>query len=394
MLKKYKVTYQENGILKSLILQSDDIKNEELPQNIIEIKSSFNLTLNFRKTISDEKIKNILYELSLMLNSKILLNEAFDILIKNEKKEEIKSFLKSLKNSLINSTNINENLKDFKINSLIKSIFEIIQQSGNPKENINFLSNIINENIETKKEFKKVMIYPSILFITFFLALIGIFEFVVPNFESIFKSFSSKLPIATQILLSTKELFDNHLGLILFTLFLINLIFYLLFKYEKKFKKLIDFLLVEKLSIISHLYRYKNLFIFFVLVEILMKSSYDFLSSFSKAKVSIKNQYLLDKITQIENLLKSGKTIRFAFESANLFDDIVLNLINSGEVSNQVIEVIGEIKKIYKKRFDEKLKVFSLLIEPLFFIIIMALIVWIILAIFVPLWSMSDMLKS
>lgn len=219
MLKKYKVTYQENGILKSLILQSDDIKNEELPQNIIEIKSSFNLTLNFRKTISDEKIKNILYELSLMLNSKILLNEAFDILIKNEKKEEIKSFLKSLKNSLINSTNINENLKDFKINSLIKSIFEIIQQSGNPKENINFLSNIINENIETKKEFKKVMIYPSILFITFFLALIGIFEFVVPNFESIFKSFSSKLPIATQILLSTKELFDNHLGLILFTLF-------------------------------------------------------------------------------------------------------------------------------------------------------------------------------
>lgn len=394
MLKKYKVTYQENGILKSLILQSDDIKNEELPQNIIEIKSSFNLTLNFRKTISDEKIKNILYELSLMLNSKILLNEAFDILIKNEKKEEIKSFLKSLKNSLINSTNINENLKDFKINSLIKSIFEIIQQSGNPKENINFLSNIINENIETKKEFKKVMIYPSILFITFFLALIGIFEFVVPNFESIFKSFSSKLPMATQVLLATKKLFDNHLGFIILSFCLINFTFYLLFKYEKKFKKLIDFLLVEKLSIISHLYRYKNLFIFFVLVEILMKSSYDFLSSFSKAKVSIKNQYLLDKITQIENLLKSGKTIRFAFESANLFDDIVLNLINSGEVSNQVIEVIGEIKKIYKKRFDEKLKVFSLLIEPLFFIIIMALIVWIILAIFVPLWSMSDMLKS
>ena len=125
-----------------------------------------------------------------------------------------------------------------------------------------------------------------------------------------------------------------------------------------------------------------------------MKSSYDFLSSFSKAKVSIKNQYLLDKIIQIENLLKSGKTIRFAFESSNLFDDIVLNLINSGEVSNQILEVICEIKNIYKKRFDEKLKVFSLLIEPLFFIIIMALIVWIILAIFVPLWSMSDMLKS
>lgn len=395
MSKKYKVIYQENGVLKSLVLHSNDIKNEELPQNIIEIKSSFHLKLsNFRKNISDEKIKNILYELSLMLNSKILLDDAFEILIKNEKKEELKSFLKSLKNCFINSTTINESLKDFKINSLIKSIFEIIQESGNPKENINFLSNIINENIETKKEFKKVMIYPSILFITFFLALVGIFEFVVPNFESIFKSFSSKLPMATQILLATKELFDNHLGLILFTLFSINLSFYLLLKYEKRFRNLIDYILLEKLFIISKLYRYKNLFIFFVLLEILMKSSYDFLYSFSKAKVSIKNQYLLDKIIQIENLLKSGKTIRFAFESSNLFDDIVLNLINSGEVSNQVLEVICEIKNIYKKRFDEKLKVFSLLIEPLFFIIIMALIVWIILAIFVPLWSMSDMLKS
>lgn len=393
-MKKYKIIYQENGLLKSLILESENIDDEELPQNVVDIKKSFDFSLNFRKRVSDEDIKNILYELSLMLNSKILLDDAFDILIKNEKKEQVKSFLKSLKNSFVNSSNIDENLDEFDINPLIKSIFTIIQESGNPKENINFLSNIISENIETKKEFKKVMIYPTILFTTFFMALIGIFEFVVPNFESIFKSFSSKLPLATKILLGTKELFDNHLFLIVSIIVLTFTSLFLLFKYDKRFRNFIDFLVLEKLLLISQLYKYKTFFIFFVIIEILLKSKYDFLQAFDKAKLLLSNKHLFDKISQIENLLKSGKSIKFAFESSNLFDDIVLNLINSGEISNSILEVIGEIKNIYKKRFDEKLKVFSLLIEPLFFIIIMALIVWIILAIFVPLWSMSDMLKS
>lgn len=84
-MKKYKILYQENFKIKKLIIKSDDIKKEILPDNIIEIKKIFDFTFSFEKKIKDSEIKNKLYELSLMINSKILLEDAFTILIKNEK---------------------------------------------------------------------------------------------------------------------------------------------------------------------------------------------------------------------------------------------------------------------------------------------------------------------
>lgn len=393
-MKKYKILYQENFKIKKLIIKSDDIKKEILPDNIIEIKKIFDFTFSFEKKIKDSEIKNKLYELSLMINSKILLEDAFTILIKNEKRELIKDFLNSLKGSFSNSLDFEKSMKKFHINPLIKSIFKIVKDSGNPASNIKSMSEIINENLQIKKEFKKVMTYPLILLCTFFMALIGIFNFVVPNFESMFKSGNMKLPTATKILLSSKEIFENYSFHILLFLVLIVIIFVVFYKSHQKFRYFLDFILLKKAFIISEMYRLKTFYIYFVILEILMKSKYDFPYAFSKAKILINNQYLFDKITQIENLLKSGKSISYAFESSELFDDVTLNLINSGEVSNSLESAVCEIKNIFKKRFDDSLKLFSLLIEPLFFIIIMALIVWIILAVFVPLWSMSDMLKS
>ena len=393
-MKKYRIIYQEDNLIKKKIIYTSCIEEEDLPKNVLEIKKDiFDFSFNSSMKIKDKDIISSLYELSLMLNSKILLDDALEILIKNEKNSLKKEFFESLKNSFSNASDINKNIKKFKINPLIKSFFKITQDSGNPSSNIESLSRLISESYEIKKEFKKSMIYPMILFITFFLSLLGIFKFVVPNFESIFSKSSMELPLATKVLLGTKDIFENYSLFIFIGVFLFSAFIYLLYKNNNNIKLFFDKLLLENMFIVSDLYKLKNLYTYFVMVDILLKSRYEFLESITKSKVLLNNQYLFDKITQIENLLKSGKSVKHSFESVKLFDDITLNLINSGEISNSLATVVYEIKNIYKKRFDDKLKLFSLLIEPLFFIIIMGLIVWIILAIFVPLWSMSDMLQ-
>ena len=93
----------------------------------------------------------------------------------------------------------------------------------------------------------------------------------------------------------------------------------------------------------------------FYLLDIMLKSKYEFHKSLVCTKVLIKNKYLLDKISLIDNLLQNGKGISSSFKRADIFDDIVLNLINTGEVSNSLDITVYEIKKIYKNRFNEKI---------------------------------------
>jgi general secretion pathway protein F len=101
----------------------------------------------------------------------------------------------------------------------------------------------------------------------------------------------------------------------------------------------------------------------------------------------------LDKIYLIDNLLQNGKSINDSFYKSQIFDDIVLNLINTAEVSNSLSVGINEIKKIYKNRFDDKISLLISLIQPIFLIVIMSLILWIVLAIFMPIWDMGNMIK-
>ncbi len=397
---KYKIIYQEDEIIKSRIIEAKSLEDIILPENIIEIKKElFSIKVDFfsdflgKKYINEKELISLFYELSLMLDSKILLDEALDILIKNKKDKKVLDFLETLKNSFSKSLDIEKSLKNFKINPLIKSYFKITQESGNVASNIKSLSLMLSDNYEIKKEFKKAMSYPLVLIITFFFSLIGIFKVVVPKFEFMFTNNKMELPFATKILFVTKDLFENYLLFLIGSLLTFILFLIFIYNNSEKLRYKIDEILVKRVFLISDLYKYKNFYTYFVVLDILVKSKYEFHESLVKAKILLNNNYLLDKITQIENLLKSGKSISSAFASTKIFDDISISLLNTGEITNSLDITICEIKNIYKKRFDEKLKLFALLIEPMFLVIIMALIIWIILAVFVPLWSMGDMLK-
>lgn len=386
----YKIKYQENGKIFTKKVDSLD----SLPLNTLQIKKEYVFnSKNLFNNLSHKELKNLFYELNLMLQSNILLDEAFDILIKKEKNFLLKEFLSTLKDSFSNSKEISKTLEKFNIPYIVKAFFKITQDAGNPKGNIFFLTKLISEEYEIKREFRKVLVYPIILLITYIFALIGIFRFVIPKFEFMFLQNGMELSFATKSLLFVKEIFFSSY----ISMLIIPLVFFLLaiysYKNDNRFSFFVDKICLKRLGFFSSLYRYKVYYTYFSIIEIFLKSKYEFHESFTKSKVLINNQYLLDKITKIDSLLKNGKSISFAFESVGIFDDITINLLKTGEITNSLETTVGEIKKINKRRFDDKLKLFSLFVEPVFFVIMMLLILWIILAIFVPLWSMGDMLR-
>jgi general secretion pathway protein F len=395
-VKKYKIKYQSEEKIEKIILETSDLSKEKLPKNIIEIKEYKNyLKIDFRrkKIINEKKLNLLFYELSLMLQSNINISDALDILIKNKKDKQIVEFLNTIKYSLSNGKAIDKNLENFKINQIILSFLKISQDTGNIALNIKALSKLLIENQEIKKSFYKAIFYPIILVISFFLSLFAIFSFVIPKFKIIFSQTQNELPLATKILLQTEYFFENYF-LYLFVVFLLFLLLISFFyKKNSNFEYKIDKFFVEKIILIKDIYLYMQLYKLFLVIDIMLKSNYEFHKAFISSKILLKNKYLLDKIYIIDNLLQNGESINDSFLRTQIFDDIVLNLINTGEVSNSLSITIDEIKKIYKNRFDDKMNLLISLIQPIFLIIIMGLILWIVLAIFMPIWDMGNMIN-
>ncbi|WP_151949572.1 type II secretion system F family protein [Aliarcobacter butzleri] len=395
-MKKYKIKYQKDEKVEEMILKTSDLANENLPQNILEIKEekeSFKIDFKRKIRIDNKKINLLFYELNLMLQSNINFSDALDILIKNRKDKDIVKLLQIIKESFSSGKSIDENLKEFNINHLVISFLRNCQNSGNITLNINALSKLLIENSELKKSFYKAISYPIFLFITFFLSIVTIFTFVIPKFKTIFFQVKDELPLATKILLVFENFFVNYF-FYFFCFFSFIIIFIIYFyKQNAKFEYFIDKFMIRKIVLFKDIYLNMQLYKFFLLIDIMLKSNYQFHKAFISSKLLLKNKYLLDKIYIIDNLLQNGKSINNSFSKTKLFDDIVLNLINTGEISNSLVITIDEIKKIYKNRFDDKMSFLISLIQPIFLVTIMGLILWIVLAIFMPIWNMGNMIN-
>lgn len=395
-MKKYNITYQKNGEIKNQIVTDIELELIKKEFDILTIKakkSIFEIKFKNRVRVPKKELLLIFFELNLMLESNINISDAIDILIKSKKNKKTQKFLQAMNYALSNSMPISEVLDEFVIEDFVKDFLNISQNSSNLARNVDAIYHLLKEQDSIKKSFYKALGYPIFLFFTFLASLFIIFSFVIPSFKSIFQNQIENLPQSTKILLNMEIFFKEYslIFIIIVSFLILFLIF--LYKISKKFEYFLDYIFIKYIPIFSIVLRNLQLYKLFLVVDIMQKSKYEFHKAFLNSKLLVKNKYLLDKIRIIDSLLENGKSICFAFKDVNIFDDIILNLLNTGEVTNSLEIVVPEIKNIYKHRFENSVNLMISIIQPLFLLIIASMILFIVLAIFTPIWEMGSLIK-
>ncbi|RBQ26951.1 type II secretion system F family protein [Arcobacter sp. CECT 9188] len=391
-MKKYKIKYQENGEIKSKVVTILELEEQNISKNILEIIEQKSFNFSKKITINDKNLRNLFYELNLMLKANINISEALEILIKNRKDKNIINLLQTINYALSNSKPIIKELEKFKIDENIKAFLNISQNSSNIDLNFEAIYSFLDESLLIKKSFYKAISYPIFLTLSFIVSIIAIFLIVIPNFKSIFMQIESNLPLATRILLKLEYFFSEFYVLLILIPVLLIILYKFFYNYSKSFSSFVTKMLLNNIPIISKIHLNLELYKLFLVIDIMQKSKYEFHKAFQTSHLLLKNKYLLDKICSINNLLENGKTISYSFSKSKIFDDIVLNLLTTGEVSNSLELTICEIKKIYKNRFDESINFLILLIQPIFLIFMACLILFIVIAIFTPIWDMGNII--
>ena len=90
-MNKYKIYYQQNNKKKSLILFSNDIKNEKKPKNLIKIVL---IKEDIKKRIKISLLMEFILKLNRILQVDIELNTAIQILITCENNKQMLILLK------------------------------------------------------------------------------------------------------------------------------------------------------------------------------------------------------------------------------------------------------------------------------------------------------------
>jgi len=393
----FNIAYQKNKKLKRITLEANSYeelqKLENYPLNIVKIKQQKKFdfdTLLYKNT--QKEVYEFFSQLNIMLSANLSFSESIDLLLGSKQEKKIHKILTVIKQSLISSIPIDKVLYPYRkyLGETTLLFLKLGFENGNIKKSVHSLVEILGEDIQSSEKLSEVMRYPSILILSLFVSIGMIFVYVLPNFEFIFTLLKDDIPFSTQILIGVKNILDKYW---LFLLLGVGASIFSVFLLVQKYRYLFDKTILLKIPIFSKMIQDYYFYRLFLSISIIVSSKFQFQIAILNSKNIVKNLYVREVIDQVLVNIKNGISISKAFEKSNLFDSLTIKLLHTADHTNKYEFILSDITAQYKKRFHKSLQNFSSTIEPLLILLISLIVLWLILAIMLPIWDLGAVIN-
>jgi general secretion pathway protein F len=387
---QYKITYQTNNSIKTKNISAssaEDILHQM--DNIIKIEQRTFLKKKFSSSITKEEVHQLFSQISLMLDSGLTFIQAIEIIEEKNSKKQMQQILQTIKEVVIKSLPIEEVLQPYKkyLGTMPIVFLKLGIENGNIKESIRSLVEILKEELSVKKQLLQAIRYPLFLFISFCIALVMVFIYVLPNFEFIFQNLQT-IPLATKVLLFLKKALYEYYVISLVAIITIGIVIIFIYrKYPLFFEKVF----LENIFLISKILRFYHLYKLFLAMGIIVRSKYQFQVAIQNAQVIIENRYLKKLMQNIMEDIKQGNNIVHSFAKYKLFDEVTIKLLTTAENTSKYENILSDLANYYKVNFETSIENFESYFEPIMILFIAMIVLWLVLAIMVPIWDLGTL---
>ncbi|MEA3498862.1 MAG: type II secretion system F family protein [Campylobacterota bacterium] len=327
-------------------------------------------------------------QLTIMLDANLTLSQSIELMLKSKQNIDIKDILILIQDSINTGKPIEKVLKGYQkyLGESSVLFLKLGIENGNIKESISSLVELMDEDRKSYEKLNEIIRYPLVLVASLIVAISMIFIYVVPNFEYIFKMLE-ELPLATKILLWIKDTVENYFIFIVLFFIAMGFSIYLLYlKYRYSF----DTFMIKNIPVVSKLLQSYIFFRLFLSMSIIVKSKYQFQIAIEHSKSMIENLYIKKVMDNILTSIKNGNSIAKSFENTLLFDNLTIRLLYTAEQTNSYDKVLNNITTYYKNKFNNSIKLFSSILEPTIIFIISIVVLWLVLAVMLPMWDLSS----
>lgn len=268
---------------------------------------------------------------------------------------------------------------------------QIGEETGNLSAVLSELSLYYKGKVELKRELLKLLSYPAlVLFVA-----VGVLYFmlvaVLPLFDDVFQSFGGELPAMTRILIQ----FSNFLiayGLYLL-LGIVSLIYVIYKAFQNKSVRLIWSTQVIKIPIIGTYMKKVQIARFAQFMNLLLKAEVPLSTGLKLASSTFKLEIYKDASEEICESVINGAGMAESFSQyPKLFEGPFVAMIRAAEELNELPKVFERTTKLYREELKNFTDVFGKLAEPLLIVFIAVLIGTILIAMYLPLFKMGDVM--
>jgi type IV pilus assembly protein PilC len=244
-----------------------------------------------------------------------------------------------------------------------------------------------------KSKIKSASFYPTFVVVVATAIVSGILYFLVPTFAQIYQGLGGELPLPTQMLIAASNALRNSLPTIIASIVIFSLVFRYLYRNNYAFRKA-----MHKLSLrvpkMRDLVVKSTMAKFARTMASLFSSGVALERAFEIAGQTAGNLIIKEAVDQARKAVTEGEPMYRALDKTGFFPKIVVAMVRVGEDTGRLDDMLETIARFYEDEFDKTVEGLIKLIEPMLIVFIGGVVGTILIALYMPIFKMGELIKS
>lgn len=365
--------------------------NEEETTTKEQVKT---VTLVKSRKISREEIEVFTTQLASMLKAGVSLAPSIQDLAENTENLKFKKILLNVQQSLLSGKSFSESLSGFPkiFPAVYLSMIKAGEAGGKLPEVLERLAFTIKREVELINKIRTALTYPLVLTLVALAVITFILTNFVPKFIDIFRKMGIPLPLPTFILykasLYFKILFFPLLAVLVILVFILKA-----FLNTKAGKTIYDEIALN-LPFLGNLHLKVCALRFLRTLGTLYSSGVPILDSINISKETLNNVVLEKRISATLSSISKGEDLSSTFRKTNIFSPLVLRMINTGEKSGSLQQMLNNSAEFYDVEIETTLQRLTALLEPMILLIMGSLVAFIMASTLMPMFQMIRLMRK
>lgn len=346
------------------------------------------------KKIKIDDLVVITRQLATMVESGIPLVHALGILAEQIENKALKEIVTVVRNDIQAGMSFSSALAKHPqvFSELYINLVKAGETSGMLDEVLDRLAIHLEKTAALARKVSSSLIYPAIVVSMAIIITAVLLLKVVPTFKSIFDSLGGKLPVPTQVLIFISDMAQKYF---LFLVILVVCAGILLKKYiaTPKGRYALDRLKL-KLPILGDLFRKIAIAKFARTFATLAKSGVSVLNALEIVSKTAGNKLVEEAVISCSKSIREGESVAKPLLKSGIFPPMVCRMISVGEQTGQLEKMLSKIADFYDEQIDAMTSGLTSMIEPLVICFLGTVIGGIVLALFLPIFKITELISQ
>jgi type IV pilus assembly protein PilC len=353
------------------------------------------LRLPFLRLVGAKELAVFTRQLATLLKAGMPLLRGLEVLARQERNESFRQVLERLAEAIKSGGTLSEALAQHPrvFDRLYINMVKAGEAGGLLDVVLDRLARFQEKSRQLRSKITSALVYPLIVMAIAVLILAGLLVFVVPRFKQIFADLlkGAPLPPLTQAVLGVSEAVRTHYLVALG----VSVALWLVFKAFRRTTTgahLLDTWTV-KLPLFGPLILKAIITRFGRTLGTLLSSGVPILPALLITRDTCGNSRVAGAITEVHDRVKEGASVARPLEVTAVFPPMVTSMIDVGEHTGKLPEMLGKVADIYDDEVDSAVAGLSSLIEPILILFLALVVGTIVIALFLPIIRIVQLLS-